>query len=976
MRSTKASASWTAAGSRLLAGCLLLSACGAVAATVVNEYPVAGFSTAAAKRAPLAAFATELGVYELDDSTKNIRVWQRDEYGVECVSSRFAGKKGETFIAPVDFAKHPAENLVAVLDTPNYVPLLGEVPQVAFYSFSETAGADGKLESAAFEFVSSYTNEVLAKASSIAFLEDGKVAVAFNAESAASGRARLMVLSGSSDPEELGTAYLDAFPVMGLGAGPGAGPVWACVGPSNAVYRYEAEEGGEVVFPKAHVHTLPAEAMAVVTGENKWKVLAIPRFSPESLSADAAEFSAAIRVEVLSLLQAGLQNALETMSHPKQLRGAYEPFYEIYATSSGPQILSSPDQLERMAATLSAANGEDASAALQTLAGLYQNAIMQVPQAFSTLPADELFELFESFPAGFKRNFRVETAGWAEHTVALELTGRRGTSAYDVGTDRIYGLDLTNRADGATLPGGGTAAGNDGAAVAGRFGNLSAPRDAFVWDSGTGGGPVVLVADSGNNRIVAFSPDGVPLYQFGSSSSDESGKFARPLGIWAEAGALTLAVADTGNARVQVLSVVGDSLDSDGDGMPDGYEKEHGLDPLDATGDNGADGDPDGDGLRNLDEYTLGTDPQNPDTDGDGYQDGEEVHDLGTDPLDPEDPPAGRIVLLADTFLYDESDTETHAVPFRVLGSGNHTVTISGWPGDGTAEGDEAVSVSGDGATSFALRALDGTATTMAGIELTLASETGDTTNYWFKIRNVAPVVTDAHPSASTVWLGDTFRIYATAADVLADAGQTGSALAFSWTVDGSPLKAPGVWTIQTVTNDNGVVEEVRTPSAWRDFDHVGDTIDTTWPAFGKAGTYHFAVVATDKDGARSEVAEFDVVIEGGIDVNAVRAIFTSVSATNVSAEIRGEADVYKVLRLQSAATLAGPWTDYTPLQYGEWVDRNEGVTTIRYVSAEEAPHLYSKGLSRTNAVFNLWFDTPPADPVRFWRILDPDAGE
>ena len=49
---------------------------------------------------------------------------------------------------------------------------------------------------------------------------------------------------------------------------------------------------------------------AVVTGENKWKVLAIPRFSPESLSADAAEFSAAIRVEVLSLLQAGLRICL------------------------------------------------------------------------------------------------------------------------------------------------------------------------------------------------------------------------------------------------------------------------------------------------------------------------------------------------------------------------------------------------------------------------------------------------------------------------------------------------------------------------------------------------------------------------------------------------------------------------------------------------------------------------------------------
>jgi hypothetical protein len=51
------------------------------------------------------------------------------------------------------------------------------------------------------------------------------------------------------------------------------------------------------------------------------------------------------------------------------------------------------------------------------------------------------------------------------------------------------------------------------------------------------------------------------------------------------------------------------SIDSDGDGIPDGYETAHGLDPQ-----NPADAleDLDGDGQSNLNEYLAGTDPQNP----------------------------------------------------------------------------------------------------------------------------------------------------------------------------------------------------------------------------------------------------------------------------------------------------------------------------------------------------------------------------
>ncbi|MFC1534682.1 LamG-like jellyroll fold domain-containing protein, partial [Thermodesulfobacteriota bacterium] len=68
--------------------------------------------------------------------------------------------------------------------------------------------------------------------------------------------------------------------------------------------------------------------------------------------------------------------------------------------------------------------------------------------------------------------------------------------------------------------------------------------------------------------------------------------------------------------------------DSDGDGMPDGWEVSYLLDPL--TDDAGLDAD--SDGLTNGDEYAEFTDPTNSDTDWDGLSDGEEVHTHGTEP--------------------------------------------------------------------------------------------------------------------------------------------------------------------------------------------------------------------------------------------------------------------------------------------------------------------------------------------------------
>ncbi len=92
----------------------------------------------------------------------------------------------------------------------------------------------------------------------------------------------------------------------------------------------------------------------------------------------------------------------------------------------------------------------------------------------------------------------------------------------------------------------------------------------------------------------------------------------------------------TGGTLVYGTAVLDPTRDDDGDGLPNGWEQSFGLDPLDATGDNGAAGDPDADGMNNLFEFTYGFNPIIPadagtDPDGDGFTNLQEFQ-AGTDP--------------------------------------------------------------------------------------------------------------------------------------------------------------------------------------------------------------------------------------------------------------------------------------------------------------------------------------------------------
>lgn len=100
--------------------------------------------------------------------------------------------------------------------------------------------------------------------------------------------------------------------------------------------------------------------------------------------------------------------------------------------------------------------------------------------------------------------------------------------------------------------------------------------------------------------------------------------------------------------------------DTDGDGLPDEWEIENGLNPNDPSD---ASLDSDNDGLTNIEEYNMqgtygkSTNPNKADTDEDGFTDKEEI-DKGTNPVDPADFPKssfgkiiaymlGTIILLA-----------------------------------------------------------------------------------------------------------------------------------------------------------------------------------------------------------------------------------------------------------------------------------------------------------------------------------------
>jgi len=105
---------------------------------------------------------------------------------------------------------------------------------------------------------------------------------------------------------------------------------------------------------------------------------------------------------------------------------------------------------------------------------------------------------------------------------------------------------------------------------------------------------------------------------FGYFAADDGGESAEN---FMQRNDLSFAGLLIGDAEFVASSSTVTMEDSDGDGLPDWWEEDHGLDAGNPDGADGAYGDADGDGLTNLAEYLAGTDPNNWDTSGNGTSD-------------------------------------------------------------------------------------------------------------------------------------------------------------------------------------------------------------------------------------------------------------------------------------------------------------------------------------------------------------------
>ncbi|MDP2228911.1 MAG: hypothetical protein Q8J78_15700 [Moraxellaceae bacterium] len=150
----------------------------------------------------------------------------------------------------------------------------------------------------------------------------------------------------------------------------------------------------------------------------------------------------------------------------------------------------------------------------------------------------------------------------------------------------------------------------------------------FTYD---GFGRVLTQTDAQSSRLFYYAADNLRV----AAKTTTGSNIQETDYVYGLSGELLYELNRTSQLAKHYIHVAGQLLatietypdaDTDGDGMVDEEEVENGLNPL-LAGDTVVD--TDGDGLPDWQERLWGLDPTNPDTDGDGANDGDEVNQLG-----------------------------------------------------------------------------------------------------------------------------------------------------------------------------------------------------------------------------------------------------------------------------------------------------------------------------------------------------------
>lgn len=150
---------------------------------------------------------------------------------------------------------------------------------------------------------------------------------------------------------------------------------------------------------------------------------------------------------------------------------------------------------------------------------------------------------------------------------------------------------------------------------------LSAPSTVITQLSGTTQLTVTGTFASGPSQDLTLASTGTAY-----NTSNPAIATVAVNGLVTAVSAGTAIIQANNEGRQGIISIQVAPTGSSHQGIPDAWAIANGLDPNDPTL---AIEDPDHDGLTNLQEFMAGTDPHNPDTDGDGINDGDEVNATG-----------------------------------------------------------------------------------------------------------------------------------------------------------------------------------------------------------------------------------------------------------------------------------------------------------------------------------------------------------